>query len=855
MLEDRVHLGVIVRGRAGVGKSRIADHIATSHEASGRLVERVFGTGATVDVPLGAVAHILTRETVSSSALDRFASTREAIDVVRGGGAPMLVAVDDVNLLDAASVTLLVQLLSARTIELIATVRDGEVVPEAIDSLIRSQRLVEFTVADFTRDETTEFLRSVLSGPVHHSAASAMFEVTRGNLLFLREVVSSTLARSSLVQERGVWQLVSTLAVGSRLSEMISDRINEVSSDAKAVVDLIALCEPVGLALLEAEGALDAVLELEDQGLVVVVPSDHRVEVRLAHPLYGEALRENMGTLRRRQTVLAHAARIEDLGARRREDAMRLALWRLDAGVAADGAVLVAGARVARAADDMALTERLARAALGVLGVGDPTRASALALLGDALFELGSFVEADRAIGEALQIQEDALELMSLAMSGHRIRFWGLGDADGAHAILDQVMARVDERLVHDALRTGHATVDAFGGRPERAIDVIGEIESDLDLIEVAGAIPFSVALAQVGRTDEAIEVARRGRRMHLQLDDPASVGQPTLHRVTEAFALAEIGRYNDANRVASLAWGEAAVAGVPLLQVWCALMSARCLMLSGRLGDASLWAAEAEALSDAAHFPSAKRMALSLIGAIAGQRGDVARSRRAIVSLDGCPPDASFLLHETAIGRGWASSAAGRSETARTLLLAAADRSWDDGQRTSASMMWFEAVRLGATQLADRFDEADQACDGSVHALRARSTRALESDSPADLDECGDVWESCGAQLIGAEWAAAAADGWRRRGDQRSAQLSSSRSSRRSEQCDGPRTPGLARPDAVVALTGREREIAVLARDGLASKDIAERLHLSVRTVGNHLQNVYSKLGISGRSELHELL
>jgi DNA-binding CsgD family transcriptional regulator len=36
-----------------------------------------------------------------------------------------------------------------------------------------------------------------------------------------------------------------------------------------------------------------------------------------------------------------------------------------------------------------------------------------------------------------------------------------------------------------------------------------------------------------------------------------------------------------------------------------------------------------------------------------------------------------------------------------------------------------------------------------------------------------------------------------------------------------------------------------------MASKDIAERLYLSVRTVNNHLQHVYAKLGVSSRADL----
>ena len=51
--------------------------------------------------------------------------------------------------------------------------------------------------------------------------------------------------------------------------------------------------------------------------------------------------------------------------------------------------------------------------------------------------------------------------------------------------------------------------------------------------------------------------------------------------------------------------------------------------------------------------------------------------------------------------------------------------------------------------------------------------------------------------------------------------------------------------------LTEREREIALLASTGLKCKAIAERLYLSVRTVDNHLQRAYTKLGVGGRDDL----
>jgi DNA-binding CsgD family transcriptional regulator len=63
-----------------------------------------------------------------------------------------------------------------------------------------------------------------------------------------------------------------------------------------------------------------------------------------------------------------------------------------------------------------------------------------------------------------------------------------------------------------------------------------------------------------------------------------------------------------------------------------------------------------------------------------------------------------------------------------------------------------------------------------------------------------------------------------------------------------------LAAP-AAVDLTPREREFALLAAAGSSSRMIAERLVISVRTVDNHLQNVYRKLGVTRRNELPRVL
>jgi DNA-binding CsgD family transcriptional regulator len=54
-----------------------------------------------------------------------------------------------------------------------------------------------------------------------------------------------------------------------------------------------------------------------------------------------------------------------------------------------------------------------------------------------------------------------------------------------------------------------------------------------------------------------------------------------------------------------------------------------------------------------------------------------------------------------------------------------------------------------------------------------------------------------------------------------------------------------------VEELTRREHEVAGLAAQGRSNREIADQLVVSVRTVENHLQRVYAKLGVSSRDEL----
>jgi DNA-binding NarL/FixJ family response regulator len=128
---------------------------------------------------------------------------------------------------------------------------------------------------------------------------------------------------------------------------------------------------------------------------------------------------------------------------------------------------------------------------------------------------------------------------------------------------------------------------------------------------------------------------------------------------------------------------------------------------------------------------------------------------------------------------------------------------------------------------------------------------RALAAHDVDGLVGAADGFESAGALLLAAEASAAAAAGAARDGQPRRSERLGRRARLLAGRCQGIRTPALDLAGATRSLTPRERQVAVLAAEGLASKVIAGRLGLAVRTVDNHLQHAYDKLGVSDRTGL----
>lgn len=55
---------------------------------------------------------------------------------------------------------------------------------------------------------------------------------------------------------------------------------------------------------------------------------------------------------------------------------------------------------------------------------------------------------------------------------------------------------------------------------------------------------------------------------------------------------------------------------------------------------------------------------------------------------------------------------------------------------------------------------------------------------------------------------------------------------------------------EKIESLTGREKEVLIEVANGMFNKEIATSLHISERTVKNHISNIFKKLDVSDRTQ-----
>ncbi|WP_051366540.1 helix-turn-helix transcriptional regulator [Hamadaea tsunoensis] len=833
-LRDRRLDALLLTGEAGVGKSRLAQECLAFAEAAGHATVRVTATASAGAVPLSALAPLLPDDADFADPYALFEAVRRRLPVGEEGRRVVL-AVDDIDLLDSVSLALLSFLLADGSVFVVATQRHERLMPDAIDSRWRDGRAVRVNLERLTRRSVETLLHFALGRPVAAAAVQALWESSQGNVLYLRELVLAGQQDGSLVDDGEVWRLTRMPSNSAGLTELVERRLGSLTAEHRAALELLALCAPLAVEDVLAYASVATLTELEAQGLIVVRADGRRQEIQLAHPLHAQTLQQSVPRLRARSMLLAQAERIEAHGARRRGDPLRLASWRLDASGTADPDLLLRAARLARFTHDLPRTERLAEA---VLRNGPHPEAGLL--LAEALHEQARFAEAEAVLAEAGGPGAPVPLALSRAMN----LLFGLGDAGAARAALAGVAEetaglRAVRALVANAIEGPIAVADFPGTAPD------GESAETQVLWHRASA----AILADSGRVVAAEAAAEQGFRLHLSTEDRTVISHPATHLLTLADALLRQGRLDDAELAATRGMDLTVTDGVEALICWFPGRLGAVALARGRVTTAERFFRETLAHARATSLRSAMPMALSGLVRALAVRNALDPEDPLLAELIALAGHITFSA-EPQRAIAWAHAAGGRHTQARETLRTAAAECARRGRLNAATDLLHDALRLGDDVSAELIAACAQV-QGPLAGVRAEHAVAVAARDADGLAAAGRRFAELGADLIAAEVLTVAAASYEDDGRRRSATACAAEADELLRRCQGATTPGLIAAGGRTPLSGREREIADLVLRGLTSKQIAEQLFLSVRTVSNHLQNIYTKLGVTSRAEL----
>ncbi|WP_344663491.1 helix-turn-helix transcriptional regulator [Catenulispora yoronensis] len=617
----------------------------------------------------------------------------------------------------------------------------------------------------------------------------------------------------------------------------------------------------------------------------------------LRHPLLGRALQPGIPSCFPELVHRRAAQFLADRDAPAAEQAAHLELSGDLTGPEELGILIRAAADVVRTAPDQAVHWcRVALRWLAQGGVHQGCRAEVLLLLARTLGGSGQLEESRELLHEILRLEPEPGRIRAAAASLCAIIEYLIGHRPEARAVLAAELECADRYAPQDAarLRIEHGLLTMSGEvglDPElmRAVTAAAS-EAGVDRATASGALALRALDDVLHRRYAAADESIPACAVRIDGIADAALADKLLYLVALAWAEMYTARFRDAERHFRRAVAIAASSGnivvIPmflngLLYVdlhvgpldTVEIKDWHSLEAGGGHGDdvrtvalalesmSTLWtddgdSARALRLAEESFslYPSrlcGKTSSTLALASATVLDGDVSRCVSLVLTSGGGPtlenlppalrPMCFELLTYAAAAAGhptaddWAARA---QESAGTMpmphqqayaLTAQAHVARHRGEHAAAAALYLRA--------ADLF--------GSVQMVRVRArTLILAASCLADAGDLGQADAAYGlAEELGRDCGAA--------------RLSSDARRLRGRLAEN-RPPGRDHGDtrrALSALTNREREIAVAVSTGRRTREIAEDLHLSPRTVDVHLTRIYRKLDLSSRAALTKLI
>jgi DNA-binding CsgD family transcriptional regulator len=845
----RARRGAVIVGPAGSGKTTLARAGSEFARDQGMAVAHVAGTEEARTHPFGAFASLLPPGLAAvgpgaQGDLLRY-YTRELLATAEGR--PLLLLVDDAQALDNGSSMLMQQLSLSATATVVACVLSAfpgtEKSSDPTVVLWKDLHAARIELSALEDDEVEELLRRVLGGPIDAASVRLVADYTRGDPLFLREVLSGALESQAVSDESGVWRVRGPLQPTSRLVELVNLRLGGLGVAERRVLELTAIGEPVPQPALDELTDRAAVEALEDKGLLTSSMDGRRLQIQLANPVLTDVVRMSISPRRERDLARALA---EATGTSRQEDTLLLASLRLVGG-GGDPDLLLAGAKAARDRRDFALTERLALAAMEQ---GEGFEAQLLAA--EAAHLEGRDGEATDALDTLDRHAANDTERIRVALLRFDLAYFSRGLADVS--AIEALLSTATEGEWRGELLARRLSMQGALHGPAAALETV-----PIPLKQGYSAMPSSVHavvgefLTRSGAMEQALRVLGP---TPVAKDHPAGteLWSPFSNR---ALTLIGLGRFDEADALIDAARNDLTVAAASPEGAVVAAVLGTLRLEQGRVQSAFLQAASATGTFIDLGLTVSARRCYTLCATALALAGHAAKAAETLVELDALalPTDLSYEV-DVLQARAWVRAAGGDMASGRQHLEAAATLGIDVGDLLGATSALHGLARMGrARQVVDQLGELATRVEGELTSARlAYAVGAARRDSQG-LQDAAAQFEAMGANLHAAEALGESAVHLLRAGMSREAASSQQRAARLLSRCERAVTPFVRAIGVRAQLTPAELDTALQAASGSTDKQIAEVMHLSVRTVENRLHRVYQKLGLSHRRELGEAL
>lgn len=876
----RTSVVIVVRGEAGIGKTRLVDEVTRAVGSEGYRTA-LGSTREYANAPYAALEEALERlgidvdRAIEDSAPDtktrRFNAIAESIAAAAAGGTwrGLLIVVEDLHWADAGTVELLRFLatrLAACSVTFIVTYRPDEIESDSARarSIVALERESEavVTLDALPSQQIERLLASVIRDGERSVSAGVLAQIrdlSDGRPLFAEELLRG-------VFERLDRDVHAEPSVPTSVRVTVRERFASLTDTDRTVLLHAALigrrfsarfvASFCGLDLFVVYAALRRARDLQ---LIVEQSDDEGDAFAFRHTLTREAI---YSELLRAEARLMHGKVAQALAAEPEPDVAAIAdhLWRAgEAEAAADWSE--------RAGDDAYAVYAYADAARTYerahrLAVDEARRAHLAERTADSWYALGDLAQSVDWFGRAAEAYLSAHEprpAWRAALRKARVLFEsgryeaGLREADGLAMTTDvEPELRFEAEVMVAGLLTTHGRAAEALDRLQRA-ERLGVRSDPFVSARFSGA--YALALGFVGRPDEARV------RFEVAVGEARALGDNDLMlRTYNNWGNLEIayGTLTRARELYAEALGGAEKTKNRHIAAWIAQNAALPALLSGDLAHARQLVARSAEIEHGVRAVRRWSLALSMrVGTLEGTHApdDLDRAQAALDAAIDDVDLSSIAMLSASIAHRLASehrvAEAGDviarvqpvfDHTEAPYWLVDATSRYGDGTARARAREFVAAV---AVREGARPAQGVMALLDAREALRRRRRDeciALAEDAVEAFHAAGWTLDEAYALELAGRVADAVAI-FRR--------IGAAAEVRRNTETGVP----AARRRGESTLTGREREIAGLVVAGHQTRAIAETLVISERTVETHIAAIYRKLGVSSRRALETLL